>query len=148
MGKTFKNVVISVTGEFGPKADKFKQWTEANGGKYSKEVDNGVTHLLATQEAFKKANSAVRAAKRIKGIKIVSSDWLEDSLLSKSRCPKREGPYLWARTAKNAKKKAAKERASKGSKSSGQKKGPEDKPKQKQKKNQELGEIALALKRL
>lgn len=47
---------------------------------------------------------AVRAAKRIKGLKIVSSDWLEDSLLSKSRRPKREGPYLWSQLTKKARK--------------------------------------------
>lgn len=47
---------------------------------------------------------AVRAAKRVKGLKIVSSDWLEDSLLSKSRRPKREGPYLWSQLTKKARK--------------------------------------------
>ncbi|KAM5437298.1 hypothetical protein McanMca71_001091 [Microsporum canis] len=107
MGKTFKNVTLSVIGEFGPKADKFKQWVEANGGKFSKEVNDQVTHLLSTKEAFKRANTVVRAAKRIKGLKIVSSDWLEDSLLSKSRRPKREGPYLWSHLTKNVKKKCA-----------------------------------------
>jgi hypothetical protein len=33
----------------------------------------------------------------MKGLKIVSIDWLEDSLLSKSRRPAREGPYLFKR---------------------------------------------------
>ncbi|KAM5442306.1 hypothetical protein MferCBS31731_002681 [Microsporum ferrugineum] len=107
MGKAFKNVTLSVIGEFGPKTDKFKQWVEANGGKFSKEVNDQVTHLLSTKEAFKRANTVVRAAKRIKGLKIVSSDWLEDSLLSKSRRPKREGPYLWSHLTKNVKKKGA-----------------------------------------
>ncbi|KAF3893483.1 BRCT domain-containing protein [Trichophyton interdigitale] len=104
MGRTFKNITLSVTGEFGPIADKFKQWVEANGGSYSKEINSEVTHLLSTKGAFKANNNAVRAAKRIKGLKIVSSDWLEDSLLSKSRRPKREGPYLWSQLTKKARK--------------------------------------------
>lgn len=47
----------------------------------------------------------MRKAKRLK-IKIVSYDWLEDSLMSKSRAPKREGPYLLDTILKNEKKKA------------------------------------------
>ncbi|EZF27283.1 hypothetical protein H112_00707 [Trichophyton rubrum D6] len=104
MGRTFKNITVSVTGEFGPIADKFKKWVEANGGSFSKEVNSEVTHLLSTKRAFKANNNAVRAAKRVKGLKIVSSDWLEDSLLSKSRRPKREGPYLWSQLTKKARK--------------------------------------------
>lgn len=53
---------------------------------------------------------AVRAAKRIKGVKIVPIEWLEDSLLSKSMRPKREGPYLWARKLKTEKKQALEKR--------------------------------------
>lgn len=48
----------------------------------------------------------VREAMRIKSVKIVSLDWLEDSLLSKSRRPTREGPYLFTRASKSGKKKA------------------------------------------
>ncbi|EFE41237.1 BRCT domain protein [Trichophyton verrucosum HKI 0517] len=92
MGRTFKNITVSVTGEFGPISDKFKQWVEANGGSFSREVNSGVTHLLSTKGAFKANNNAV------------SSDWLEDSLLSKSRRPKREGPYLWSQLTKKARK--------------------------------------------
>lgn len=46
----------------------------------------------------------VRQAKRLKNIKIVSYDWLEDSLLSKSRRPKKEGPYLRDKILKKTKK--------------------------------------------
>jgi anthranilate synthase/indole-3-glycerol phosphate synthase/phosphoribosylanthranilate isomerase len=52
----------------------------------------------------------VREARRIKGIKIVSIDWLEDSLLSKHRRPKREGPYLWSKIIRDGKRKAAERR--------------------------------------
>ena len=58
---------------------------------------------------------AVRKAKRFK-IKIVSYDWLEDSLLSKSRAPKREGPYLLEIILKNEKKASAKAKAKKAPK--------------------------------
>ncbi|GAB1212494.1 hypothetical protein ATERTT37_001633 [Aspergillus terreus] len=36
----------------------------------------------------------LQTAKRLGTIKIVSFDWLEDSLMSKTRKPKRETPYL------------------------------------------------------
>ena len=36
----------------------------------------------------------MQTAKDLGKIKIVSYDWLEDSLLSKTRRPKGEGPYL------------------------------------------------------
>lgn len=58
MGRTFKNITVSVTGEFGPIADKFKKWVEANGGSFSKEVNSEVTHLLSTKRAFKANNNA------------------------------------------------------------------------------------------
>src|SRR5436190_21212853 len=50
--------------------------------------------------------STVREARRVRNVKIVSIDWLEDSLLSKGRRPKREGPYLWSKIVKNGKRKA------------------------------------------
>lgn len=108
---------MCLAGDFGVKAEKVRQWVEANGGRLSKHVDRNVTHLITTKDAFRKRvaygifdllskicppplNSKwlvfiVREARRIKKIKIVSIDWLEDSLLSKDRRPKREGPYLW-----------------------------------------------------
>ncbi|KAK2750404.1 hypothetical protein FQN57_003884 [Myotisia sp. PD_48] len=111
MGKTFRRVTISVVGKFGSQEEKIKQWTEINGGAFSKTINSNVTHLVTTKEAFVKPNAAdlfipVQEAKRTKGLKIVSIDWLEDSLLSKSKRPKREGPYLWARIIKAEKREA------------------------------------------
>lgn len=37
----------------------------------------------------------MQKAKSLGTVKIVSYDWLEDSLVSRSRRPKPEGPYLW-----------------------------------------------------
>lgn len=37
----------------------------------------------------------MQKAKFLGTVRIVSFDWLEDSLVSRSRRPKPEGPYLW-----------------------------------------------------
>ncbi|KAL4895902.1 hypothetical protein BDV59DRAFT_199876 [Aspergillus ambiguus] len=94
MGKSFEKIHASSAGFVGGTGRKIVQWVRANGGKYSKDVDDKVTHLITTTKAFKENVGAVRAAKRLRTIKIVSYDWLEDSLLSRSRKPRREGPYL------------------------------------------------------
>lgn len=52
----------------------------------------------------------VREAKRLRTIKIVSFDWLEDSLLSKNRRPKRETEYLLANILEREKKKRGNEK--------------------------------------
>jgi anthranilate synthase/indole-3-glycerol phosphate synthase/phosphoribosylanthranilate isomerase len=54
MGKTFGKVNVCLVGDFGTKAEKVKQWVEANGGKLSKHVDSDVTHLITTKDAFRK----------------------------------------------------------------------------------------------
>ncbi|KAI9038782.1 BRCT domain protein [Aspergillus affinis] len=115
MKDPFKKVHLCSFGHFGGNGEKIPQWVKANGGEYSKNVSQGVTHLITTIEAFKKNIEAVRKAKRFK-VKIVSYDWLEDSLLSKSRAPKREGPYLLETILKNEKKANAEAKAKKASK--------------------------------
>jgi anthranilate synthase/indole-3-glycerol phosphate synthase/phosphoribosylanthranilate isomerase len=54
MGKTFAKVNVYIAGDFGSKGDKVKQWVEANGGTFSRELNHHVTHLISTQNAFKK----------------------------------------------------------------------------------------------
>ena len=53
---------------------------------------------VCTLESFKNLEinqqPTVESAKKIGTIKIVSYDWLEDSLLSNAHKPKSEGPYL------------------------------------------------------
>ncbi|KAL1969433.1 hypothetical protein VTN77DRAFT_8871 [Rasamsonia byssochlamydoides] len=128
MGKSFKKIHACAVGSFGDNTEKIPQWIKANGGVYSKEIDDSVTHLIATEAAVKKNVEAVRQAKRLKHIKIVTYDWLEDSLQSKTRRPKREGPYLWERILKEQKRKAA--RGSKVQKKSAVKKKQQQKQKQ------------------
>ncbi|KAJ5618907.1 hypothetical protein N7510_002891 [Penicillium lagena] len=95
MGKTFEGIHACSIGRFKDgNGEKIPQWIRSNGGQYSREMHTGVTHLITTKEAFLKDASAVLEAKGLKKVKIVSFDWLEDSLLSKSRRPKHEGPYL------------------------------------------------------
>jgi anthranilate synthase/indole-3-glycerol phosphate synthase/phosphoribosylanthranilate isomerase len=57
MGKTFGKVNVCIAGDFGSKGDKIKQWVEANGGTFSKELDHHVTHLISTQNAFRRSIS-------------------------------------------------------------------------------------------
>ncbi|KAJ6167553.1 hypothetical protein N7497_000396 [Penicillium chrysogenum] len=95
MGKPFQRIHASIVGKFQDGiGDKIPQWIRANGGQFSREVSSRVTHLIATKEAFKTHAAPVESAKKISTIKIVSYDWLEDSLLSNTRKPKPEGPYL------------------------------------------------------
>ncbi|KAF3391907.1 hypothetical protein DPV78_010449 [Talaromyces pinophilus] len=93
MGNGFKKVKASFVGSH-KDSDKIPQWLKAHGGAFSKEIDDSVTHLIATESAMEKNVAAVEKARSLK-IKIVTYDWLEDSLMSKGSRPKREGPYLW-----------------------------------------------------
>ncbi|GES59220.1 brct domain protein [Aspergillus terreus] len=125
MGKTFQKIHASSVGSFGGNGDKISQWIRVNGGNYSKEVSDKVTHLITTTDAYKKNVEAVQTAKRLGTIKIVSFDWLEDSLMSKTRKPKRETPYLLETILRTSKTKSEKtEKAPISQKQSG-------KPKQK-----------------
>ncbi|QGA15265.1 hypothetical protein EYB26_002922 [Talaromyces marneffei] len=92
MGNGFKKVKASFVGSH-KDSNKIPQWLKAHGGEFSREIDHSVTHLIATESAMEN-NVAVEKARSLK-IKIVTYDWLEDSLMSKPCKPKREGPYLW-----------------------------------------------------
>ncbi|OJZ88441.1 hypothetical protein ASPFODRAFT_205562 [Aspergillus luchuensis CBS 106.47] len=98
MGKTFKNIHASSFGKFDGLSDKIPQWIRANGGQYTKDISKNLTHLITTKEAFKD------------NVEAVSFDWLEDSLLSKNRRPKRETEYLLANILKREKKKRGNEK--------------------------------------
>ncbi|KAH1560632.1 hypothetical protein KXX17_005486 [Aspergillus fumigatus] len=106
MGKTFKNIHACAIGRFPVNGDKIPQWILAHGGTFSKDVTEDVTHLITTRETFAKnveagmapiipvcnrdyavtkvAVGAVQKAKRLETVKIVTYDWLEDSLQSKT----------------------------------------------------------------
>ncbi|RLL96620.1 hypothetical protein CFD26_106165 [Aspergillus turcosus] len=105
MGKTFKNIHACAIGRFPVNGDKIAQWIRAHGGTFSKDVTEGVTHLITTKETFEKNVEAVEKAKLLETVKIVTYDWLEDSLQSKTRKPKPEGAYLLANLPNKEKKK-------------------------------------------
>ncbi|KAL8783499.1 MAG: hypothetical protein Q9195_009369 [Heterodermia aff. obscurata] len=119
-----KRFTIAVTGDFGHARthEKMKQWTEHNGGEFSREISNEVTHLVCSKEHYKNMAPFVLQAKHIPSIKIVSYDWLEDSLMNHR--PLREEPYLMKRrnlrdVEKRAKKRETrKQNIKKGSESS------------------------------
>ncbi|KAJ5771319.1 uncharacterized protein N7511_003370 [Penicillium nucicola] len=113
MGKTFAKVHASMTGKFeGEIGEKIPQWIRANGGDFSRDINPRVTHLITTEEAFRENVEPVDNANKI-GIKIVTYDWLDDSLLSLTRRPKGEGPYLLKNLVKAADKKAKTSKAPK-----------------------------------
>ncbi|KAG2009159.1 hypothetical protein GB937_007935 [Aspergillus fischeri] len=127
MGKTFKNIHACAIGRFPVNGDKIPQWILAHGGTFSKDVTEDITHLITTRETFEKnveagmaptipfcsrdyaitkvADGAVQKAKLLETVKIVTYDWLEDSLQSKTRKPKPEGAYLLANVPNKEKKK-------------------------------------------
>ena len=78
-------------------------------------VSDSTTHVVASEKAWGRKDNAVATALKLNeeqdcDIKIVSFDWLEDSVNNKTR--KREGPYLWEKLdASAAKRSAAKKRA-------------------------------------
>ncbi|KEF51326.1 uncharacterized protein A1O9_12676 [Exophiala aquamarina CBS 119918] len=88
MGRTFARINLASTNDFpAHKNDKIKGWVEHNGGAFSKEITASVTHLVASPRAWKSYVPVVKEARRLRTIHIVRLEWLEDSLLSKSRRP-------------------------------------------------------------
>ena len=114
MKQILKNYVVTATGDLGEARNhaNLRKWVEANGGKWASSVTKDCTHLICSKDHWKRqvaagqskgasnlspaydANRlAVRAARKNKQVKIVTYDWLEDSLQKQSR--KHEGPSLW-----------------------------------------------------
>ena len=121
-----KHFTIAVTGDFGEdrKLEKIKGWIRHHGGTYSPDVSPCVTHLVCSKRHFKEKvdlgkqgswrytvvytfvmrsahiSRVVKKAQRIKTVKIVSWDWLEDSLLSMKSKAKHESEYIMSSRAK------------------------------------------------
>ncbi|KAF7502874.1 hypothetical protein GJ744_004969 [Endocarpon pusillum] len=94
VGKSFRKINLASTDDFGPKNDKIRLWVINNGGTFSTELNDAVTHLVCSKKAWKSYPDIVRDARR-QHVKVISLDWLEDSLLSSSRRPKPEKEYEW-----------------------------------------------------
>lgn len=94
--KTFKKVVLCHTDDFGDTTEKIRKWVKYHGGRVEKDITPEVTHLVASVKAWKNGHKIVKQAQKRRSIKIVTLDWLEDSLLSHSASPKKVEPYLWS----------------------------------------------------
>lgn len=86
------HLTISATGTLAHDPTQLKKWTEANGGKWVPRVQKGVTHLIASKDAWKKRVDAVQQAIDV-GACVVSYDWLEDSLQRKRKLAEKK--YTW-----------------------------------------------------
>ncbi|KAF2262863.1 hypothetical protein CC78DRAFT_605294 [Lojkania enalia] len=107
-----KSLTITAAGDLGSgkSNDQLKKWIDANDGKWVPKVQKGITHLVCSKEAWKKKTSAVKQAARL-GARIVSYDWLEDSLMARRKVTEKK--YLWKNLSENRRKRKAIKRTSK-----------------------------------
>jgi hypothetical protein len=98
-GRALLKCNITIAGQYREYGySKLNGWISNLGGNTSTSVTTSTTHLVATEKAWRRKDAAVKNALRLNkegeaDIKIVSFDWLEDSVNNKTK--KREGPYLW-----------------------------------------------------
>ncbi|KAK4994628.1 hypothetical protein LTR66_005379 [Elasticomyces elasticus] len=94
-GSLLSKASIATSGDFGSgcKPDDLKRWITNAGGEFNTRLTASTTHLICTQAVWQGQNATVQAALARKEIKVVSFDWLEDSLARKSK--RSEKPYLW-----------------------------------------------------
>jgi hypothetical protein len=86
------HLVVAIAGTLPADSNNIKKWVEANGGKWSPRVEERVTHLIASKEAWKSVTDPVMKAMQ-SNIFIVSYDWLEDSLQRKRKLAEKK--YTW-----------------------------------------------------
>ena len=108
-----KRFTIALAGNFGPDRteEKIQGWIAAHGGIFASDISSNVTHLVCSLKAYKQSVPTggpsseqgdillelirpvpVRKALDVETIKIVTFDWLEESLLDGNA--KRAKPYL------------------------------------------------------
>ncbi|KAF2014775.1 hypothetical protein BU24DRAFT_451724 [Aaosphaeria arxii CBS 175.79] len=96
-----KNLVITVAGNVGHRPEQLKKWVEANDGRWVPRVTKDTTHVICSKDEWKKATENVAMAQRF-GVRIVSYDWLEDSLQRGRKLGEKK--YLWTAISKQRKK--------------------------------------------
>lgn len=94
-------LVIATVGTLPHDPARIKQWIEANGGLYSKGVRKGVTHLIASEEAYRTPSASVQQATDL-GIWVVSFDWFDDSLQTRRKLGEKK--YTWKALRKDSEK--------------------------------------------
>ncbi|KAI9709830.1 MAG: hypothetical protein M1812_007622 [Candelaria pacifica] len=95
MKNCLENLTLAITGEFGSARshENLRRWIKNNGGAFAEQIDDQVTHLICSMDHWKKQHANVKEAMRYPDIKVVSYDWLEDSLHSK-RARKETKKYM------------------------------------------------------
>jgi twin BRCT domain len=53
VGKSFRGIHLAHTDDFGYKNDKIRLWVINNGGAFSKDLNEEVTHLVCSKKAWK-----------------------------------------------------------------------------------------------
>ena len=94
-----KCTIVPVGSNSNWKTADVDRWISNAGGKMENKLSKETTHLVVDGKTRKKDPSILQKAIEMKNkgydIKIVSYDWLEDSLNNKSK--KQAGPYLWSK---------------------------------------------------
>ncbi|KAK6074420.1 brct domain-containing protein [Seiridium cupressi] len=77
----FKDVVVAIVGDIGVHMTEANlgKWMKIRSGRFSANFDDSVTHLLATDDQYKKKVARVKKAMKGK-IEILTPDWLEESM--------------------------------------------------------------------
>lgn len=90
-------IVIAGTGEKDWNNQKVKEWILNASGRFDRRITEDTTHLVVTKKLWKEAGPLVQdvVARKKNGqsIKVVSQNWLEDSLQAKSKKKEKEYQY-------------------------------------------------------
>ncbi|ETS83706.1 hypothetical protein PFICI_05582 [Pestalotiopsis fici W106-1] len=76
----FKNMVIAVAGDIGHSEAKIKDWLALRKGTFAADFDDSVTHVLATDEQFKKKGPMIQKAMKNKNVRVLKPDWFDQSM--------------------------------------------------------------------
>lgn len=100
--RILRGITVAIAGSLGAgwSDTDVARWMAYNGGRFvaaiSKENETDVTHLLCSRDEYVKPKkqqcAPLKVALQLKGVRIVTKDWLEDSLHRRRRRPER--PYL------------------------------------------------------
>ncbi|KAJ5167018.1 uncharacterized protein N7482_005799 [Penicillium canariense] len=105
MGKAFQRIRASAVGDL-HQGDRISQWVRKNGGEFLNKVTDRVTHLIASEKAYKENVEQVQVARALGTVKIVSRDWLIASLYANPIRPVPEAPFLLENLVKPSRKAA------------------------------------------
>ncbi|KAL4869808.1 hypothetical protein BDV12DRAFT_167253, partial [Aspergillus spectabilis] len=53
MGKTFRKIHASTVGDFENNTSNIPQWVTANGGNYSRDATEAMTHIISTPKMLR-----------------------------------------------------------------------------------------------